>query len=108
MVADQRKPIATLICPNYEQLCRWPRERGQETLADLPAVELAQCSEVCDALPSRIESLQVCLAGFEKVKYTVLLAGSFTIKAGTLAPTLKLKCGAILKQCAELIEKLRL
>ena len=108
MVADERKFVAALIYPNYEQLRRRLRERGQEALADLPTEALTQRSEVCDLLLSHIEPLQAHLAGFEKVKRIALLAEPFSVEAGTLTPTLKLKRKAILEQYAELIEKLYL
>lgn len=108
VVADERKFVAALIYPNYEQLRRRLRERGQEALADLPTEDLAQRSEVCDLMLSHIEPLQAHLAGFEKVKRIALLAEPFSIEAGTLTPTLKLKRKAILEQYAELIEKLYL
>lgn len=108
VVADERKFVSALIYPNYEQLRRRLRERGQSELAELSDEALSQSRELCDMLLSHIEPLQAHLAGFEKVKRVALLATPFTIEAGTLTPTLKLRRKAILEQYAGVIEKLYL
>ena len=90
VIADERKFVSALIYPNYDQLRRRLRERGQERLAEQPI------------------DVQAHLAGFEKVKRIALLSSPFTIEDGTLTPTLKLRRKAILERYAEVIEKLYL
>ena len=108
VIADERKFVSALIYPNYDQLRRRLRERGQERLAEQPIDVLAQSEELRELLLSHIEPLQAHLAGFEKVKRIALLSSPFTIEDGTLTPTLKLRRKAILERYAEVIEKLYL
>ncbi len=88
LVVGDRKPyIAALLTLDAEQLQGWARERGLEgelaELAEAPAVQ-ELVSEIVDAVNAEHSR-------YEQIKRFRVLPRDFTMEAGELTPTLKLK-----------------
>jgi long-chain acyl-CoA synthetase len=88
MLGDRRKFPIMLTVPNFEQLEPWAKERAlvfanRGELIRLPAVIEKMEREVLDQLHD--------LASYEMPKKVLLLEQDFSIEAGDLTPTLKVK-----------------
>ena len=101
MVGDKRKFVALLVVPAFGPLEQWAREQGlaftgRDELLRLPAVHQKMESEVLGGLED--------LASYERPKKLALLAQEFTIEAGTLTPSQKVKRRAVQEQFRHVID----
>ncbi|MBB1268463.1 long-chain fatty acid--CoA ligase [Shewanella sp. SR44-3] len=92
IIADGRNFVSALIVPAFEALEHWAKE--QNIAFDSMASLLAR-SEVLAHFEERLLNLQHDLAAFEQIKKFTLLTDAFTIEAGLITPTLKLRRKAI-------------
>jgi long-chain acyl-CoA synthetase len=88
MIGNRRNFPSALVVPNFEQLERWARAKGitftnREALVGNPRV-VGHYEEL-------IAELSKDLAPFEKIKKVSLLTREFSLEAGELTPTLKVK-----------------
>jgi long-chain acyl-CoA synthetase len=102
LYGDRRKFPIILIVPNYDNLERWAKERklsyaSRAQLIALPDVQAKVEREVMGSLRE--------LAKYETPKKVVLLEQDFTIEAGELTPTLKVKRRVVEKRYKELIDR---
>jgi long-chain acyl-CoA synthetase len=102
LYGDRRKFPIVLVVPNYDHLERWAKERklsyaSRAQLIALPDVQAKVEREVMGSLRD--------LAKFEMPKKVVLLEQDFTIEAGELTPTLKVKRRVVEKRYQELIDR---
>ncbi len=102
LLGDKRKFSIILVVPNYEALEPWAKGEGlsfgsRRELIALPAVQQKMEAEVNSRLGD--------LARFERPKKVVLLEQDFTIEAGELTPTLKVKRRVVEKKYQELIDR---
>ncbi|HEY7684838.1 MAG TPA: long-chain fatty acid--CoA ligase [Gemmatimonadales bacterium] len=102
LLGDKRKFSIILVVPNYEALEPWAKGEGlpfgsRRELIALPAVQQKVEAEVNSRLGD--------LARFERPKKVVLLEQDFTIEAGELTPTLKVKRRVVEKRYQELIDR---
>jgi len=100
---DQRKFVSALVVPTYEALSEWAQARK---LVFASHEELVKLPEVVRFMQQRIREQSQHLAPFEKVKRFTLLARQFTIQAGEITPTLKVKRRVIMEKYAGLIEQM--
>ena len=100
---DQRKFVSALVVPTYEALSEWARARK---LVFASHEELVKLPEVVRFMQQRIREQSRHLAPFEKVKRFTLLARQFTIQAGEITPTLKVKRRVIMEKYAGLIDQM--
>jgi long-chain acyl-CoA synthetase len=103
MIGNKRNFPAALVVPNFETLEKWAREKGlqalsREQLVDHPAVLAHYQKLMADLLPD--------LAQFERIKKIALLTREFTLEAGELTPTLKVKRRVVEEKYKGLIDKL--
>ena len=103
-VGDRRKYIAALIVPELDALRAWARERGL-TSGEPPASLLAR-PEVQALYRQEIDRATEGFAPYEKVKRFALLERDFTLDAGEITPTLKVKRRVVNGKYADLIESL--
>jgi long-chain acyl-CoA synthetase len=102
MLGDKRKFPIMLVVPNFENLERWARERRLEfgsrrALIELPDAKSKVEREVMGELRD--------LAKFEMPKRVLVLENDFTIEAGDLTPTLKVKRRVVEKKYKELVDR---
>ncbi|MCL1051903.1 long-chain fatty acid--CoA ligase [Shewanella abyssi] len=88
IVADARNYVTALIVPAFESLEVWAKEKGLHY--DSP-LELLRNSHVIAHFEERLKALQSELAGFEKIKKFTLLPDAFSMEAGLITPTMKLR-----------------
>ncbi|HET7290973.1 MAG TPA: long-chain fatty acid--CoA ligase [Vicinamibacteria bacterium] len=103
MVGNKRNYPVALIVPNFESLERWAREKGvpfasREELVDKP--------EVTEHYKLLINEMSTDLAQFERIKKVAVLPREFTIEAGELTPTLKVRRRVIEEKFKVAIDRL--
>jgi long-chain acyl-CoA synthetase len=103
MIGDRRAFPSLLVVPDFENLDAWAKAQGIETgdRGALVADERVRALLEREAL-GRLSGF----ARYEVPKKVLVLADEFTIDAGTLTPTLKVKRKAVEKLYAEEIERL--
>jgi long-chain acyl-CoA synthetase len=100
---DRRPYCVALILPSEPALRRYAEEHG------IPGASLAdwvRAQAVIDLLWDRVQDLQRGLAGFEQIKKIALLDQEFSLAAGELTPTLKVKRAAVAQRYASLLDRL--
>ena len=103
VIADERKFVSALIVPAYALLEEYAREQG---IAFKGREDLCTNEKIIKMLTERINTLQQGLAGYEQVKRFTLLTEPFTMENGELTNTLKTRRPVIIKNYAEVIEKM--
>jgi len=102
LYGDRRKYPIVLVVPNYDNLERFAKERNltygsRAQLIALPDVQAKMEREVMGSLRE--------LAKFEMPKKVILIENDFTIEAGELTPTLKVKRRVVEKKYKDLIDR---
>jgi long-chain acyl-CoA synthetase len=92
-----------LIVPNYQTLTSWAAREGLPT-SDVAA--LLAIPEVQAKLEGEVRATLRDLAHFEMPKKLLLLARDFSVEAGELTPTLKIKRRVVEQRHREAIEAL--
>ena len=103
MVGNKRNFPAALIVPNFQNLERWAQEKG---LAFKDRKDLIEKPETQALYTSTVNDLTKDLANFEKIKKITLLEREFTLEAGQLTPTLKVKRKVVEEQFKALIDRM--
>lgn len=88
IIADARNYVTALIVPAFESLEAWAKDKGLKYESPL---ELLRHSHVVEHFEQRLKQLQHELAGFEQIKKFTLLPEAFSMEAGLITPTLKLR-----------------
>ena len=103
IIGDQKKFVSALMVPNFDAL----KEYAKKHKISFDTVEdLIHNSSIVEMFKKRFDELQENFSGFEKIKKFTLLPKEFTIAAGELTATLKLKRKIIAKKYKELIDKM--
>ena len=103
MIGNQRHYAAALVVPNFETLERWAQGRR---LAFASREELVSAPEVARHYAELIAELTRDLAHFEKIKRIALLAREFSLEAGELTPTLKVKRRVVEQKYKDVIDRM--
>jgi len=103
VIADERKFVSALIVPAYSLLEEYAREYN---ISFSNRQDLCTNAKINKMLEERINTLQQGLAGYERVKRFTLLTEPFTMENGELTNTLKTRRPVIIKNYAEVIEKM--
>ena len=103
IIGDQKKYVSALMVPNFEAL----KEYAKKNKISFDTIEdLIGNIHITEMFKKRFEDLQKNFSGFEKIKKFTLLPKEFSIAAGELTATLKLKRKIITKKYKELIDKM--
>lgn len=101
VIGDNRKFVTAIIVPAVEAI----KEFAQRKKIQYRSLEeLLKNTQVRDLISRRIETLQEGLASFEKIKKFTLLPNEFTMEAGELTNTLKIRRPVINRHYASEIE----
>jgi long-chain acyl-CoA synthetase len=103
IVGNRRNFPAALVVPNFESLEAWARGKGVPFKS---REELIQRPEVVALYEQAIEEMTPDLAQFEKIKKIALLPREFTLEAGELTPTLKVKRRVVEEKFKDVIDRL--
>jgi long-chain acyl-CoA synthetase len=103
MIGNRRNFPTALIVPNFETLEKWAHGRG---LAYAGREELIQRPEVVEHYEETLKGLTKDLAQFERIKKVTLLHREFTLEAGELTPTLKVKRRFVEQKYKDLIDRM--
>lgn len=100
---DRRKYVAALITLNQDELKSFAQRHGIEYSG---LVELTHHSQVVAEVEKTIQALNLKLASFEQIKRFLILDNDFSIDAGELTPTLKLKRKVVTQKYKNLLDSL--
>ncbi len=95
--------FSALIIPEYRLLEEYAREHGIKFDS---REDLCKDKRIVDMMMERIDTLQQQLANYEKVKRFTLLPRNFSMEAGELTNTLKIKRAVLNKNYAREIEEM--
>lgn len=101
VIGDKRKYVTAIIIPAFEALKEYARKKHIQyrTMEDL-----IKNTDVRKMIQERIDILQENFAGFERIKKFTLLPQEFTMEAGELTNTLKIRRPVINRRYAREIE----
>lgn len=103
VLGDKRNYLTALIVPAYEALKKYATEHG---ISFTNNEELVSHAEIYQLVDKEVQNLTSELARFEQIKKFTLMPKEFTIEAGELTPTLKIKRKVVSDKYADLIEKM--
>ena len=103
VIGDQQKYVTALAVPSFENLKKYAIEHK---IAYEDIEELINQSQIKEMFEKRIEALQKDFSVFEKIKKFSLLPKEFSIEAGEITATLKLKRKVIQKKYKVIIDKM--
>ncbi len=103
VIGDQQKYVTALAVPSFENLKKYAIEHS---ISFKDIEELINHNQIKDLFEKRFEELQKEFSMFEKIKKFTLLPKEFSIEAGEITATLKLKRKVIQKKYKELIDKM--
>jgi long-chain acyl-CoA synthetase len=103
VIGDGRKHASALLVPDMAVLATWCERHSRPcpAIEDVPAD-----AQICERIAADVEGLMDEFASWERVKQVRVLPAMFTIEAGELTPTLKLKRKPILARYADLIDSI--
>ena len=101
VIGDQRKFVTAIIIPAKEAIMEYAR---QKKIQFKSMEDLVRNSEIIKLIQDRIDALQKNFASFERIKKFTLLPKAFTMEAGELTNTLKIRRPVISKHYAAEIE----
>jgi long-chain acyl-CoA synthetase len=103
VVGDRRPYVSALVTLDEAEIRGWAEERGIAT--DDPA-PLAEDERVRELIQSVVDGVNADRSRYEQVKRFVILPRDFTMDAGEVTPTLKLKRRVVLEHFADSVERL--
>lgn len=103
VIADEKKFVSALIIPDYPTLEEYAKEND---IAFDSREDLCQNEMIHKMFMERIDTLQQSLASYEKIKRFTLLPHHFSMEAGELTNTLKIKRAVLNKNYAKEIEEM--
>ncbi|MDN3620267.1 long-chain fatty acid--CoA ligase [Polaribacter undariae] len=103
VIGDQQKYVTALAVPSFENIKKYAEEH-KISFKDIE--DLIANNQIKTMLEKRFEELQKEFSKFEKIKKFTLLPKEFSIEAGEITATLKLKRKVIYKKYKALIDKM--
>jgi len=103
MIGNKRNFPSALVVPNFDALEKWAREHGVSAASH---AELVADPRVVELYDRTITELTGHLAQFERIKKVALLPHEFTLEAGELTPTLKVKRRVVEQKYKDVIDRL--
>ena len=103
MIGNKRNFPSALVVPNFDTLQKWAREHGVTAAS---SEDLVRDPRVVALYDETVKSLTKDLAQFERIKKIALLPHEFTLEAGELTPTLKVKRRVVEQKYKDVIDRL--
>ncbi|MGZ2368623.1 AMP-dependent synthetase/ligase [Ancylomarina sp. YFZ004] len=103
VIGDCQKYVTALAVPAFEPLCQYAKKHN----ISFDSIEdLISNSQIVEFFEKRFEDMQKEFSRFEKIKKFTLLPKEFSMEAGEITSTLKLKRKVIQEKYKHLIEKM--
>lgn len=102
MFGDRKPYPVALITLDPEQIVPWAQERGLPT----DMAELVHRDEIRDLIQGELDAVNANYAQVEQIKRFTVLARDFTLEAGELTPSLKLKRNVVYDTYSDDFERL--
>ncbi len=103
VLGDKRSYLCALLVPHKQEVLHYAE---QHRLSDLSYEKLLEHSGVQAWVRERLEKRMEGLASFETVRAFILLPHEFTLFAGEMTPTLKIKRSVVMKAHQKAIDEL--
>ncbi len=103
VIGNGRKFASVIISPNFPVLEQWAREQG---ITFQSREELVSNPKVIEEFYRIVDTVNADLAHFETIKKILLVPDDFTVSAGEVTPTLKLRRKAIEDKYKDQIDSL--
>jgi long-chain acyl-CoA synthetase len=103
VIGDQQKYVTALAVPSFDNIKKYAEEH-KISFKDIE--DLITNNQIKTMFEKRFEELQKEFSKFEKIKKFTLLPKEFSIEAGEITATLKLKRKVIQKKYKALIDKM--
>ena len=103
IIADERKFVSAFIVPEFHMLEEYAKDNN---ISYSSREELCKNERINQMIRERIDTLQQQLATYEQIKRFTLLPRAFSMEAGELTNTLKIRRPILLKNYAKEIEKM--
>ncbi len=85
---DKEKYLVAVVTPNEEEVRRWAKANG---VSSDSMAEIVKSPELQGAVEAEVKKMNEKLASYETVKKIRMVPNDFTVEAGELTPSLKLK-----------------
>jgi long-chain acyl-CoA synthetase len=105
LIGDRQNSVSALVVPALERLRDWATKEGLQF--DGSNAALIALPEAKKKIKQEIDQHSTHLADFEKIKRFTLLSTPFSVEAGELTPTLKVKRKVIAQKYAQQIAEMR-
>jgi len=103
VVGDRRRYIAALLVPDFQRLSEFACASGLDGAS--PAA-LIRHPLVRNLIGRQVDQVNAGLAPFEQIKRFALLADDFSIAAGNLTPTFKVRRRIVEEECRDIVAEL--
>ncbi|GHT72716.1 long-chain-fatty-acid--CoA ligase [Bacteroidia bacterium] len=103
VIGDQRKYVTALIIPAWDEIKKYVQD---QRISFQSKKELLENSNILTLFKQRIEAMQHEFANYEQIKRFTLLLEPFTIQAGELTNTLKMKRAFIAEKYKDIINNM--
>jgi long-chain acyl-CoA synthetase len=103
VIGDRRNYLTAVLVPNFPSLHRWANYKHLVYASD---AELVALPEVRTKLMQRVERVNEQLSNYERVKKICVVDHEFSLEAGQLTPSLKVKRRVINEMYVEQIERM--
>ncbi|MFA5168162.1 MAG: long-chain fatty acid--CoA ligase [Candidatus Omnitrophota bacterium] len=103
VLGDKRPYLCALLVPHKQEVLHYAE---QHRIGDLSYEKLLEHSGVQAWVRERLEKHMEDLAGFETVRAFILLPHEFTLSAGEMTPTLKIRRRVVMKEYQKAIDEL--
>jgi long-chain acyl-CoA synthetase len=103
IIGNKRNFPSALVVPNFENLRKWAVSHGVTAAS---ADEIVRDPRVIALYDETVKGLTKDLAQFERIKKIALLPREFTLEAGELTPTLKVKRRVVEQKYKDVIDRL--
>jgi len=103
VIGEGQKHPAALIQPNFEAVNAWLRDNGKN---ELNPDDMSSNSEVISIIMADVEKANAHFAQWEKVKKIHLTSDVWSVDAGHLTPTMKLRRKIVSSMYNSQIEKI--
>lgn len=103
VIGDQQKYVTALAVPSFENIKKYALEHD---ISFKDIEELINHNKIKDLFETRFEELQKEFSKYEKIQKFTLLSKEFSIEAGEITATLKLKRKVIYQKYKEHIDKM--